>query len=116
MRSTGRSAACRRRSATQHQQNGGYQHKGEAQQHQHNKVLPINGSAGAAILRIRREWSMTCPGGLVPASHLSSSAATAESGRSEERRVGKECVSTCRSRWSPYHYTTNHKHKSIYSH
>src|SRR3546814_12628824 len=22
---------------------------------------------------------------------------------SEERRVGKECVSTCRSRWSPYH-------------
>src|SRR3546814_16939380 len=24
--------------------------------------------------------------------------------RSEERRVGKECVSTCRSRWSPYHY------------
>src|SRR3546814_3328863 len=31
---------------------------------------------------------------------------TRESGypfRSEERRVGKECVSTCRSRWSPYH-------------
>src|SRR3546814_14926327 len=28
--------------------------------------------------------------------------------RSEERRVGKECVSTCRSRWSPYHYK-NHK-------
>src|SRR3546814_18075467 len=23
--------------------------------------------------------------------------------RSEERRVGEECVSTCRSRWSPYH-------------
>src|SRR3546814_11152403 len=37
--------------------------------------------------------------------------------RSEERRVGKECVSTCRSRWSPYHSKkkktrsrpTNHK-------
>src|SRR3546814_10937824 len=29
--------------------------------------------------------------------------------RSEERRVGKECVSTCRSRWSPYH----EKKKSI---
>src|SRR3546814_10941018 len=29
----------------------------------------------------------------VPASHI----------RSEERRVGKECVSPCRSRWSPYH-------------
>src|SRR3546814_10712756 len=26
-----------------------------------------------------------------------------EGRRSEERRVGKECVSTCRSRWSPYH-------------
>ena len=25
------------------------------------------------------------------------------SGRSEERRVGKECQSVCRSRWSPYH-------------
>src|SRR3546814_12211264 len=25
-------------------------------------------------------------------------------GRSEERRVGKECVSTCRYRWSPDHY------------
>src|SRR3546814_17855480 len=24
--------------------------------------------------------------------------------RSEERRVGKECVSPCRSRWAPYHY------------
>src|SRR3546814_16290148 len=28
-------------------------------------------------------------------------------GRSEERRVGKECVSTCRTRWSPYHYKKN---------
>src|SRR3546814_19067868 len=27
--------------------------------------------------------------------------------RSDERRVGKECVSTCRSRWSPYHYKKN---------
>src|SRR3546814_11508536 len=28
--------------------------------------------------------------------------------RSEERRVGQECVSTCRSRWSPYHSTKKH--------
>src|SRR3546814_15997631 len=28
--------------------------------------------------------------------------------RSEERRVGKECVRTCRSRWSPYHKKTKH--------
>src|SRR3546814_6532262 len=30
-------------------------------------------------------------------------AAAHDAGRSEERRVGKECVSTCRSRWWPYH-------------
>src|SRR3546814_10870759 len=33
--------------------------------------------------------------GIVPREH--------QGGRSEERRVGKECVSTCRSRWSPYY-------------
>src|SRR3546814_14188626 len=31
--------------------------------------------------------------------------------RSEERRVGKECVSTCRSRWSPSHYKKKHREK-----
>src|SRR3546814_5141306 len=35
------------------------------------------------------------------------SASLARLWRSEERRVGKECVSTCRSRWSPYHLKTN---------
>src|SRR3546814_18893568 len=35
---------------------------------------------------------------------LKQAGAAVEAGtRSEERRVGKECVSTCRSRWSPYH-------------
>src|SRR3546814_13090764 len=37
--------------------------------------------------------------------------------RSEERRVGNECVSTCRSRWSPYHYKKNktkNQHKNTY--
>src|SRR3546814_17112554 len=29
--------------------------------------------------------------------------------RSEERRVGKECVSTCRSRWTPIHYNKKKK-------
>src|SRR3546814_11942429 len=32
-------------------------------------------------------------------------------GRSEERSVGKECVSTCRSRWSPYHSKKKNKEK-----
>src|SRR3546814_20435579 len=30
--------------------------------------------------------------------------------RSEERRVGKDCVRTCRSRWQPYHSTKTKKH------
>src|SRR3546814_7184867 len=43
-------------------------------------------------------WTMlvSSPGGMWARSHSTSR-------RSEERRVGKECVSTCRSRWSPYH-------------
>src|SRR3546814_11485167 len=36
--------------------------------------------------------------------------------RSEERRVGKECVSTCRSRWQPYHTKTNERTELIYIH
>src|SRR3546814_19928980 len=34
--------------------------------------------------------------------------------RSEERRVGKECVSKCRSRWSPYHKKKNKKEPNRY--
>src|SRR3546814_11758248 len=34
------------------------------------------------------------------------------SARSEERRVGKECVSTCRSRWAPYHEKKKSTHNS----
>src|SRR3546814_15323584 len=33
--------------------------------------------------------------------------------RSEERRVGKECVSTCRSRWEPYNSKKKKKRKNI---
>src|SRR3546814_13878720 len=33
--------------------------------------------------------------------------------RSDERRVGKECVSTCRSRWSPHHYKKKQTSKRI---
>src|SRR3546814_851699 len=35
--------------------------------------------------------------------------------RSEARRVGKECVSTCRSRWSPYHETKNPNRTHAYN-
>src|SRR3546814_2532959 len=47
-------------------------------------TISVDGMVGARLTRTDRE--------------------IAGSGRrSEERRVGKECVSTCRSRWSPYH-------------
>src|SRR3546814_12549226 len=39
--------------------------------------------------------------------NLDAEAAAASEFRSEERRVGKECVSTCRSRWTPDHYTND---------
>src|SRR3546814_9489577 len=42
------------------------------------------------------------PAPVTPAAPLELTIATS-SKRSEERRVGKECVSTCRSRWAPYH-------------
>src|SRR3546814_17980600 len=35
--------------------------------------------------------------------------------RSEERRVGNECVSTCRFRWSPHHYQKKNETKSKYT-
>ena len=38
-----------------------------------------------------------------PRSHLVGQAASPALDRSEERRVGKECLRLCRSRWSPYH-------------
>src|SRR3546814_12638680 len=33
--------------------------------------------------------------------------------RSEERRIGKECVSTCRSRWSPEHYQKDRRSNNV---
>src|SRR3546814_939959 len=42
-------------------------------------------------------------GSQIVCSHVDSVGRVFNGHRSEERRVGKECVSTCRSRWSPYH-------------
>src|SRR3546814_15564617 len=47
---------------------------------------------------VRKNW-MTRPLG----DQVGASSCQLLVSRSEERRVGKECVSTCRSRWSPYH-------------
>src|SRR3546814_12637524 len=54
--------------------------------------LVVNVESMAALTALRR----LAPG-------LILSPASGDDLRSEERRVGKECVSTCRSRWSPYH-------------
>src|SRR3546814_5396876 len=65
---------------------------------------PLSGQAGCArpILRVNRPprviFSLTIMG-----DYGKYRAAGTAGKRSEERRVGKECVSTCRSRWSPYH-------------
>src|SRR3546814_13723128 len=42
---------------------------------------------------------------------LAASAVEGGDARSEERRLGKACVSTCRSRGSPYHKTKNYKYQ-----
>src|SRR3546814_16491634 len=53
----------------------------------------------AATMRITNAGGSAYPGGW-PGYKVRAS--TDRETRSEERRVGKECVSTCRSRWSPY--------------
>src|SRR3546814_13225626 len=45
--------------------------------------------------------------------HCRREAAVALVDRSEERRAGKECVSTCRSRWSPYQSNINKNHTML---
>src|SRR3546814_5497237 len=58
------------------------------------------GRAGEAFLEFLRA-RFDAGGEIVPAQMADIAGAVGL--RSEERRVGKECVSTCRSRWSPYH-------------
>src|SRR3546814_12460472 len=53
-----------------------------------------------------REWiirNSSVPIGTVPIYQALEKVGGIAEDRSEERRVGTECVSTCRSRWSPYH-------------
>src|SRR3546814_13102795 len=59
-------------------------------------ALPQIGEALAIPTDNQRQWIIT-------AYLLGFGVAQIVYGRSEERRVGKECVSTCRSRWSPEH-------------
>src|SRR3546814_6250328 len=63
-------------------------------------ITGASGGIGGAIAR-----RLHGQGATVVLSGTRADALTALAGelRSEERRVGKECVSTCRSRWSPYY-------------
>src|SRR3546814_12601867 len=69
-------------------------------------VLGAVTGVGGGVLRdvLVREIPVVLRAGLyaVPAL-VGATIVVIASERSEERRVGKECVSTCRSRWSPYH-------------
>src|SRR3546814_5868212 len=58
------------------------------------------------LCQFPRAGAISAPYGRSAPSRFARQATAAPGGdtpRSEERRVGKECVSTCRSRWSPYH-------------
>src|SRR3546814_1081383 len=60
--------------------------------------------AGAQARVDGAEWTVGSPASFQASGvNLNDIASRIAELRSEERRVGKECVSTCRSRWSPYH-------------
>src|SRR3546814_15974106 len=67
---------------------------------------------GTPTSRSRSVRSRVCSASSVPARNARMSDGRVLS-RSEERRVGKECVSTCRSRWSPYHYKKKTKKNDV---
>src|SRR3546814_20649357 len=64
------------------------------------------------------DWPTIChptlPSRLIPSNFCASPPCSpSPSGRSEERGVGTECVGTCSSRWSPYHYNKNRLKQQI---
>src|SRR3546814_2848546 len=79
----------------------------------HTRCALVTGVQTCALPISRSSWggTVTCTGlrRVHNGSHMcfpctsTGRPAAASHTRSEERRVGKECVSTCRSRWSPYH-------------
>src|SRR3546814_164496 len=67
-------------------------------------VMPIkSGAKHMRTPKVRDETSVNEREGSRQAVKNNESAGRRIKERSEERRVGKECVNTCRSRWSPYH-------------
>src|SRR3546814_13333704 len=68
-------------------------------------VHPLDAEAGQLLREAAELAAVGGEGELVQRAAVEVARERAEQlHRSEERRVGKECVSTCRYRWSPYHY------------
>src|SRR3546814_16374346 len=59
---------------------------------EHPRISPASSEQHEVVYKVRQELPSDA-----------GKAATAHANRSEERRIGTEWVSTCRSRWSPYH-------------
>src|SRR3546814_17300413 len=74
-------------------------------------ALPICSASGKIGFqyRLASNWVIAGADTSKTPIRLKGGTATFNYERSEERRGGKECVSTCRSRWSPYHEKTNNK-------
>src|SRR3546814_15767029 len=68
-------------------------------------MLPDDVTARIALLRdkLKPETEIGFHGHHNLSMGVANSIAAVAAGRSDERRVGNACVSTCRSRWSPYH-------------
>src|SRR3546814_1484429 len=64
---------------------------------------PILSRSGRLVLTVTAPPVVFLPKSVPCGPRSTSTCAMSKVSRSEERRVGKECVSTCRSRWSPYH-------------
>src|SRR3546814_7874738 len=72
-------------------------------------VLEILQHRCVAVVRAEVEIRGRNRSQAVGVDHVGAATALARLPSSEERRVGKECVSTCRSRWSPLHTKKKHK-------
>src|SRR3546814_13095792 len=66
-------------------------------------LVALHGDNGAGKTNILEAISLLAPGRGLRRAPLAELVRDGASGRSEERRVGKACVRTCRSRWSPSH-------------
>src|SRR3546814_15055274 len=74
-------------------------HRHDHAEHDHGEGKHEHAHGGLFGPNTELIFSLICGGALATGFAIKKLTAT----RSEERRVGKECVSTCRSRWSPYH-------------